>query len=204
MFHAGAALAQLPANRVAADEDRRGAERGAHVPGRHLRPSRRRLRPLFHRRALARAPFREDALRQRPASRPALPCLAGDRRAALRRPRGRDRGLGAARDAHRRGRVRKRARRRFRGRRGQVLRLERDGDRRVARRGRGLLQGGLRRDAWRKLGGEDDPQPAPAARHRRDAGRGPPRQHAHGPAGAPRRPRSAPVGTTRCSPTGTA
>ncbi len=38
-----------------------------HVPGRHLRPSRRRLRPLFRRRPLAGAAFREDALRQRPA-----------------------------------------------------------------------------------------------------------------------------------------
>ena len=37
--------------------------------GRHLRPSRRRLRALFGRRALARAAFRKNALRQRPADR---------------------------------------------------------------------------------------------------------------------------------------
>ena len=43
----------------------------AHLRGRHLRSSRRRLLALFGRRALARAAFREDALRQRPAPRAA-------------------------------------------------------------------------------------------------------------------------------------
>ena len=38
-----------------------------HGDGRHLRSSRRRLRPLQHRRPLARAALRENALRQRPA-----------------------------------------------------------------------------------------------------------------------------------------
>ena len=41
-----------------------------HLPGRHLRSSRRRLRALLGRRALARAALREDALRQRAAHRP--------------------------------------------------------------------------------------------------------------------------------------
>ena len=54
------------------------------LPGRHLRPSRRRLRPLFDRRALAGAAFREDALRQCRAGRSADPGLAGDARPALR------------------------------------------------------------------------------------------------------------------------
>ena len=50
---------------------------------RHLRPARRRLRPLLGRRRLARPPLREDALRQRPA-RPRLPArLAGARPRAL-------------------------------------------------------------------------------------------------------------------------
>ena len=42
----------------------RGRDARADVRGRHLRPSRRRLSPLFHRRPLAGAAFREDALRQ--------------------------------------------------------------------------------------------------------------------------------------------
>ena len=62
----------------------------AHAPqhraGRHLRPHRRRLRPLLGRRALARAAFREDALRQRPAPRAADLRLARDRRPAVPRP----------------------------------------------------------------------------------------------------------------------
>ena len=50
---------------------------------RHLRPGRRRLRPLLGRRRLARPPLREDALRQR-AARPRLPArLAGARARAL-------------------------------------------------------------------------------------------------------------------------
>ena len=52
---------------------------------RHLRPDRRRLRPLLGRRALARPALREDALRQRAAG-PRLPArLAGARRRALAR-----------------------------------------------------------------------------------------------------------------------
>ena len=51
--------------------------------GRHLRPPRRRLRPLLGRRPLAGAPLREDALRPGPAG-PGLPArLAGHRRGPL-------------------------------------------------------------------------------------------------------------------------
>ena len=67
----------------------------AMASGRHLRPGRRRLRPLLGRRRLARPPLREDALRQR-AARPRLPArLAGDAatrccaRSARRRSTGR-------------------------------------------------------------------------------------------------------------------
>ena len=75
----------------------------------------------------------------------------------------------------------------------------------AASRGRRFIfQGGLRCHPGRQLGGEDHPQPAPAARHRGDAGRGPACQAAHGVAGAARRAGSAPAGTTRCWPTGTA
>ena len=68
----GAGAAARPRQARAGREDsRRDARR------RHLRPARRRLRPLLGRRGLARPPLREDALRQRPA-RPRLPArLAG-------------------------------------------------------------------------------------------------------------------------------
>ena len=64
-------------------EVRRGRPRAARRDqrGRHLRPSRRRLRPLFDRRRMARAAFREDALRQRADSR-----IAGAGPAAVARP----------------------------------------------------------------------------------------------------------------------
>ena len=91
---------------------------------RHLRPARRRLRPLLGRRGLARPPLREDALRQRPAG-PRLPArLAGARPRALPpRLRG-DARLDAARDARPRGRLLLGPRRRLRGRGGQLLRLD--------------------------------------------------------------------------------
>ena len=91
---------------------------------RHLRPARRRLRPLLGRRRLARPPLREDALRQRPAG-PRLPArLAGARPRALPpRLRG-DAGLDAARDARPRGRLLLGPRRRLRGRGGPLLRLD--------------------------------------------------------------------------------
>ena len=69
---------------------------GRHGRRRHLRPPRRRLRPLLDRPALAGAPFREDALRQRPAG-PGLPArLAADRGGPLPPGRDRDPGLPAA------------------------------------------------------------------------------------------------------------
>ena len=72
----------VPARPVAAgDRAARGARDGHGVArrdgrGRHLRPGRRRLPPLLGRRALARAPLREDALRPGPARR-APTCTAG-------------------------------------------------------------------------------------------------------------------------------
>ena len=55
-----------------------------HLPGRHLRSPRRRLRALLGRRALARPALREDALRQRAAHRPDVRGLPRDRQRALR------------------------------------------------------------------------------------------------------------------------
>ena len=73
---------------------------------------------------LDRAALREDALRQR-AARARLPArLPGQRRRAAAAHRRGDARLGAARDARARGRLLQRARRRLRGRRGQVLRLD--------------------------------------------------------------------------------
>ena len=67
---------------------RRGAgprPRHARADGarRHPRPSRRRLRALFGRRALARAAFREDALRQRPIAGALRPLRRRDRLGAV-------------------------------------------------------------------------------------------------------------------------
>ena len=114
---------------------RRARDGAAHAApdglGRHVRPDRRRLRALLGRPHLARPPLREDALRQR-AARPRVPArLAGHRRAAVRARVPRDARLGAHRAAPGGGRVRLRARRGLRGRRGQVLRL--DARRRSAR-----------------------------------------------------------------------
>ena len=73
--------ARVPAAPRRDGDDRPHAARDG--VGRDVRPDRRRLRPLLGRRALARPPLREDALRQR-AARPRLPArLAGHRRAAL-------------------------------------------------------------------------------------------------------------------------
>ena len=99
---------------------------------RHLRPARRRLRPLLGRRRLARPPLREDALRQRAAGARLPARLAGDGRGALAAGLRGDARLGAARDARARGRLLLGARRRLRGRGGPVLRL--GGGRDAARR----------------------------------------------------------------------
>ena len=68
---------------------RRAADGHAHAgqdgQRRHLRPPRRRLPSLLHRRALAGAALREDALRQRPAWPPATSRPARPRQAELRR-----------------------------------------------------------------------------------------------------------------------
>ena len=91
---------------------------------RHLRPGRRRLRPLLGRRALARPALREDALRQRAAGAGLPARVPGLRRGAVpARVRG-DARLGDARAAPGRGRLRVVAGRGQRGRRGQVLRLD--------------------------------------------------------------------------------
>ena len=102
---------------VAGDAARDGA-------GRHLRPGRRRLCPLRGRRDLDRAALREDALRQRAAGARLPARLAGVGRRAPAARLLRDARLGAARDARPRGRLLLGARRRLRGRRGQVLRVD--------------------------------------------------------------------------------
>ena len=91
---------------------------------RHPRPGGRRLRALLGRRALARAPLREDALRQRAARPRVPPRLAGERRSAAARGDRDDARLDAARDARARGRLLLGARRRLRGRGGPLLRLD--------------------------------------------------------------------------------
>ena len=75
---------QGPLTTPAAAERRHRVGFDRHEPGRHLRSSRRRLRPLFDRRTLAGAAFREDALRQRRADRCADPGVAGHQEPALR------------------------------------------------------------------------------------------------------------------------
>ncbi len=76
-------VARLEAHRPAALSRRRRQGARRDVPGRHLRPSRRRLFALFDRCPLARAAFREDALRQCRARRSPDPGLAGDQEPAL-------------------------------------------------------------------------------------------------------------------------
>ena len=76
----------LPAAELAAHRRSRRSCEGRHLHAgqdgarRHLRPARRRLPPLQHRRPLARAALREDALRQRPAGAHLPPRLADHRR----------------------------------------------------------------------------------------------------------------------------
>ena len=103
----------------------RRAHARPHGRGRDLRPRRRRLCPLLGRRRVARAPLREDALRQRPA-RPLLPArMAGPRPRALPPGLRGDARLGAAGDARPRGRLLLGPRRGLRGRGGALLRLGR-------------------------------------------------------------------------------
>ena len=100
--------------------------------------------------------FREDALRQRPASGAAglRACRAPD--PAVRRARGRDRRLDGPRhdrgDRQRPRRLRRLRGRRQRGRGRPVLCLDRVRNRRAARRRQRRLQGGLRRPRRRATG----------------------------------------------------
>ena len=92
-------------------------------------------------RELGRAALREDALRQRAAARCLRPLVAADGRPARRARRAADRRLPARRAADRPGWLRLRARRRHRGCRGQVLRLDAGRAVRGARRRRRRLGG---------------------------------------------------------------
>ena len=100
------------------------AHAGRHGRRRHQRPARRRLCPLQHRCALAGAALREDAVRQR-AARPRLPRgLPGNGQRAVCAGGARDARLHARRAADPRRRLRLGARRRQRGRRRPLLRLD--------------------------------------------------------------------------------
>ncbi len=124
---------------------------------RNVRPGGRRVRALLGGPALDRPPLREDALRQRPA-RPRVPAwLAGHRRAAVRAGLPRNARLGHQRDARARGRLLLRARRRLRGRGGEVLRLDPRRGARVARRRRPGRNRLLRHDGGRQLRGREHP-----------------------------------------------
>ncbi len=70
------AAAPPPPHRRPGLPRRRPAVARRHGRRRHLRPPRRRVRPLLHRRPLAGAPLREDALRPGPAG-PGVPPRAG-------------------------------------------------------------------------------------------------------------------------------
>ena len=188
--------------------------------GRHLGPPARRLPPLLDRRALARAPLREDALRQRPpapALRRRLPRL---RQGALRRDGARDRRLPLRRDARRRARRRllRLAGRRLRGARGQVLRLDARATctRRVGDHGaledvaRARTSGSPRRGTSRRAARRCSPRPAARARrrgarprHSREARAALAARQAAD-ARLPREARRARCATTRCWRAGTA
>ena len=119
--------------RAARDGDDDAREDGR---GRHLRPAGRRLRALQRGRRVGHPALREDALRQRPAPPPLRRRLGDHRRAALRAHGRGDGRLGDARDAVARGRLLLLARRGFRGRGGQVLRLVARGGARAPHRRR--------------------------------------------------------------------
>ena len=104
------------------------AHAGAHLRGRHLRPPRRRLLALLGRRALAGAAFREDALRQRPASGAAGAGFCPERQPPVPPARDRDGRLAEARDDDAGRSIFSVARCRFGRRGGQVLRLVRGRD----------------------------------------------------------------------------
>ena len=122
----------------------RRARARAHARRRNLGRAPRRVSSLLDRRALARPPFREDALRQRPAPAPLRRRLPRVRRRGPRGDGARDRRLPLRRDARRRarGRVLRVPGRGLGGARGAVLRLH--ARRREEGRGR---SGPLRRRA---------------------------------------------------------
>ena len=120
--------------------------------------------------------------------------MEGNPLAAVRGPRPRDDRLDRPRDDRRRRRVRRDAGCRQRRGRGQVLRLDRGGDRPGAGRRRRALQAGLRRAGLRQLGRQNHPQPQPRGRpvrreRRKNFGARPRRA-----AESPRRPRAAGLG----------
>ena len=129
------------------------------LPGRHLRPSRRRLCALFDRCALAGAAFREDALRQCRAGRAADPGLAGDRDPLYAQRVAETVGWLEREMLTPRRRLRQQPRCRQRARGRQILRLVRGRDRCRARGATPPFQGVLRRDAGRQLGRPQHPQP---------------------------------------------
>ena len=133
-------------------------------PGRDLRPPRRRLRPLLDRRALARPPLREDALRQRPAEHRLPRSLPGHQRPRVRPGRPRDDRLHPGPDDRPEGPFYCDRGRRQRGRRGEVLRLDpgRGRPRSSAPSAAEEFASGLRPDRARQLGTRHDPQPRPA------------------------------------------
>ena len=116
---------------------RRASHGATHAPAdgarRHLRSARRRVPPLLHRRAVAGAALREDALRQRALGTRLSRGLAGVRGAALPRGGHRHPRLRRRRDDQPRGRLLLGPGRRQRRRRGEVLRLDTGRDRRDRR-----------------------------------------------------------------------
>ncbi len=102
---------------------RRRHHAAPYLRGRHLRSSRRRLLPLFGRRALAGAAFRKNALRQCPAPRTSGDRVSARRQGALSPARRGNRRLARARNDDARRRILGLARRRFGRRGGQILRL---------------------------------------------------------------------------------
>ena len=147
-----------------------------HGRRRHVRPGRRRLSPLFGRRALARPALREDALRQRAARHGVPPRLARHRTRALPGDRRGDGRVHAPRPGAARGRVRLVAGRGHRRRRRADVHVDgrrgRPGGRAAARavRARPLdrPRRALARDACAVA---RDPRRAPAARSRRQGDR---------------------------------